>query len=91
MNKTLIICAMLLTTHAYAANKPASELVWSEAEAEPGCYGNVCVSNEKNQPINMHGKLDKGDQKLLSDPYSKYDRDNSNSTARAGVTFKWDD
>lgn len=91
MSKTLIICAALFATQVYAANKPASELVWSEAEEEPGCHGNVCLSNEENKPQNMYGKLDKNDQKLLTDPYSKYDRDSSNGTARAGVTFKWDD
>ncbi|HEY3987309.1 hypothetical protein [Cedecea sp.] len=91
MSKTLIICAVLFATHVYAANKPASELVWSEAEEEPGCHGNVCLSNEEKKPQNMYGKLDKGDQKLLSDPYSKYDRDGGSGTARAGVTFKWDE
>lgn len=91
MSKTLIICAVLFATPAYAANKPASELVWTGAEDEPGCRGNVCVHNEKDKPPRMYGKLDKGEQKLLADPYSKYDRDSSDGTARAGVTFKWDD
>ncbi|MBU4682501.1 hypothetical protein KC222_10790 [Cedecea davisae] len=89
MSKMLILCTTLLCAAAtHAANKPASELVWTEAEEE-GCRGNVCVNNDSNKKPDMFSRLDKTERQLLTDPYSKYDRDSS-STARAGVTFKWD-
>lgn len=91
MSKMLILCTTLLcATAAHAANKPASELVWTEVEEEEGCRGNVCVSNDSNKKPDMFSRLDKTERQLLTDPYAKYDRDGGYGTARAGVTFKWD-
>ncbi|WPU21301.1 hypothetical protein RI049_14520 [Cedecea neteri] len=92
MNKMLIICAVLLTAHAYAANKPASELVWGESENKPGRYANIClgVGGEENEELNIYDKLDKSDPKRLNDPYSKSAREKNKIMRCSGIIFKFD-